>query len=277
MTLYFFLLITVIRVFVPITCDAFVGLKIYSTHVNWFFSPVVVLVVQSCPALCNPMDCSPPGSSVHEFSRQEYWNGLPFPSPGVFPTQDWNPGLLLCRQILYHLSHQGSYFCSYPSIIWKDIFSVQIIGYLSILISSLIFTFTLPLFSNKICGRLAFSLFSFYFCFLLRMLAIYVQVHTDLRKEFGLLAPTPILMCNLIILYSFFCIWDLSYSANIFLKFSWVCFSWICPGLEPRDLAWCILGLYHHWGTLIISPNAFEIMSAISWPCDWTLSVGREH
>ena len=30
---------------------------------------------------CNPMDCSPPGSSVHGLSRQEYWIALPFPSP----------------------------------------------------------------------------------------------------------------------------------------------------------------------------------------------------
>ena len=38
------------------------------------------------------------------FSRQEYWSGLPFPSPGIFPTQESNPGLphpLHCRQILY--------------------------------------------------------------------------------------------------------------------------------------------------------------------------------
>ena len=42
-----------------------------------------------------------------EFSRQEYWSGLPFPSPGDFPTQGSNPGLLLCRQMLYPLSHQG--------------------------------------------------------------------------------------------------------------------------------------------------------------------------
>ena len=41
----------------------------------------------SCPALCNPMDCSLPGSS-----RQEYGSGLPFPSsrdlpnPGIEPT-----------------------------------------------------------------------------------------------------------------------------------------------------------------------------------------------
>ena len=37
-----------------------------------------------------------------EFSRQEYWSGLPFPSPGVFLTQGLNPSLLHCRKILYH-------------------------------------------------------------------------------------------------------------------------------------------------------------------------------
>ena len=35
------------------------------------------------------MKCSPPGSSVHGFPRQEYWSGLPFPSPGDLP----NPGI----------------------------------------------------------------------------------------------------------------------------------------------------------------------------------------
>ena len=46
-----------------------------------------------------------------EFSRQEYCSGLPFPSPGVFPSREdlpylgLKPGLLHCRQILYHLSH----------------------------------------------------------------------------------------------------------------------------------------------------------------------------
>ena len=82
------------------------------------------------------------------FSRQEYWSGLPRPPPGdipnpgieprspalqvdslpseppgklkntrvgslsllqrTFPTQELNPGLLHCRQILYQPSHQGS-------------------------------------------------------------------------------------------------------------------------------------------------------------------------
>ena len=40
---------------------------------------------QLCLTLCNSTDCSPPGSSVHEFSRQEYWNGLPCPPPGHLP------------------------------------------------------------------------------------------------------------------------------------------------------------------------------------------------
>ena len=40
--------------------------------------------------LYHPMDCSPPGSSVHGFSRQEYRSGLPFPSPGEsFWPRDW--------------------------------------------------------------------------------------------------------------------------------------------------------------------------------------------
>ena len=38
-------------------------------------------LLQSCPTLCDPMDGSPPGSPSLEFSRQEHWSGLPFPSP----------------------------------------------------------------------------------------------------------------------------------------------------------------------------------------------------
>ena len=42
-----------------------------------------------------------------EFSRPEYWSSLAF-LQGIFPTQGSNPGLLHCRQILYHLNHKGS-------------------------------------------------------------------------------------------------------------------------------------------------------------------------
>ena len=44
-----------------------------------------------------------------EFSRQEYWSGLPFLQE-IFLTQGWNPGLLHCRQILHRLSRQGGFW-----------------------------------------------------------------------------------------------------------------------------------------------------------------------
>ena len=70
---------------------------------------MLCLVIQSCLTLCNPVDCSPPGSSVHGDSPEKntgvgchalFW--------GIFPTQGSNPGIPHCRQILYRLSHQGS-------------------------------------------------------------------------------------------------------------------------------------------------------------------------
>ena len=56
-----------------------------------------------------PMDCSPPGSSVHGDSPGKN-SGVGYHTllQGILPTQGWEPGLLHCRQILYHLSHQGS-------------------------------------------------------------------------------------------------------------------------------------------------------------------------
>ena len=48
-------------------------------------------VTQSCPTLCEPMDCSPPGFSVHGFPRQEYWRGLPCPPRGDLPTPGMEP------------------------------------------------------------------------------------------------------------------------------------------------------------------------------------------
>ena len=48
---------------------------------NWIEEFRVVCVCVSRVWLCDPMDYSLPGSSVHGFSRQEYWSGLPFHSP----------------------------------------------------------------------------------------------------------------------------------------------------------------------------------------------------
>ena len=70
---------------------------------------MLCLVVQSCPTPCDPMDCNLPGSPVHGDSPDKNTGvGCHAVLQGIFPTQGSNPGLLHCRQILYHLSHQGS-------------------------------------------------------------------------------------------------------------------------------------------------------------------------
>ena len=64
---------------------------------------------QSCPTLCDPMDWSLPASSVHGDSLGKNTGVRCYALlQGIFPTQGLNPGLLHCRQILYHLSHQAS-------------------------------------------------------------------------------------------------------------------------------------------------------------------------
>ena len=68
---------------------------------------VVVLVTQSCPSLCNPTDCSPPGSSVHGILQARILERVAIPFPQrIFPTQGSNLGLLQSRQILYPLSYR---------------------------------------------------------------------------------------------------------------------------------------------------------------------------
>ena len=52
------------------------------------------LVAQSYLTLRDPMDCSPPALSVYGISRQEYWRGLPFPSPGDLANPGIETGLL---------------------------------------------------------------------------------------------------------------------------------------------------------------------------------------
>ena len=59
----------------------------------------------ACVHICAKLLQSYPTLSM-EFSRQEYWSELPFPSPGDLSNPGSNPGLPHCRQSLYHLSHQ---------------------------------------------------------------------------------------------------------------------------------------------------------------------------
>ena len=67
------------------------------------------LVAKSCPTLATSLTVAFQVSLSMQFSRQEYWSGLPFPSPGDLPSQGIKPSLLRCRQIVYRLSYKGSH------------------------------------------------------------------------------------------------------------------------------------------------------------------------
>ena len=76
---------------------------------SWGCRRCVCSVAQSSLTLCDPMDCSLPGSSVSGDSPGKNTGvGCQALLQGLFPTQGSNPGLPHCRQILYRLSHQGS-------------------------------------------------------------------------------------------------------------------------------------------------------------------------
>ena len=75
-------------------------------------------LLQLCPTLRNPVDCSLAGSSVHGILQQEYWSGLPWPPPGDFPTQGlssyvsrllhWQAGFFTTRATWEHQGDPGS-------------------------------------------------------------------------------------------------------------------------------------------------------------------------
>ena len=81
-----------------IECSTFTAssFKIWKSSTGIPSPPLALFVVmlatakslQSCPTLCNPRNCSPPGSPIPEFCMQEHWSGLPFPSP-VHENEKW--------------------------------------------------------------------------------------------------------------------------------------------------------------------------------------------
>ena len=66
-------------------------------------------LLQSCPTLCDPMDCSPPGPSVHEILQALEWVDLPSSGessqPGIKPV---SPAILALQVDSLPLSHWGS-------------------------------------------------------------------------------------------------------------------------------------------------------------------------
>ena len=70
------------------------------------FYPVLCLVTQSCQTLCDPMDCSPPGSSVFGVlqARILEWVVIPF-SKGSPQPRDGTQVSCMASRYFYHLSH----------------------------------------------------------------------------------------------------------------------------------------------------------------------------
>ena len=64
--------------------------------------------LQFCLTLCDTVDCSPPGSPVHGFSRQGYWSGLSCPPARHFPYSGMEPMSLISPALA------GSFFTSVP-------------------------------------------------------------------------------------------------------------------------------------------------------------------
>ena len=75
-------------------------------HCEWTRLQLLLFSPKSCPALCNPIDCSLPGSSVHRVSQAGV--GCHFLLQGIFLTQGVNPHLLDWQVDSLPLSHQGS-------------------------------------------------------------------------------------------------------------------------------------------------------------------------
>jgi len=91
-----------------LSVDAFKVKQTVLVTTGQFWIKVKVKVAQFCPTLCDPMDCSLPGSCL--WNSPGKYNGVDCHSllQGIFPTQGSTRSLLHCRWILYHLSYQGS-------------------------------------------------------------------------------------------------------------------------------------------------------------------------
>ena len=87
--------------------------------VFWLYH--VCLVTQMCPTLCDPMDCSPPGFSVHRISQARILECVAISSPRVSSKpKDQMPVFWIGRQILYHWATREAPGLMLPKIISDD-------------------------------------------------------------------------------------------------------------------------------------------------------------
>ena len=78
--------------------------QVITTVILYMYIHTAAKSLQSYPTLCDPIDGSPPGSPSMGFSRQEYWSGVPLPSPG--------------KSTRYHIYDTDIYRDRYDTYIW---------------------------------------------------------------------------------------------------------------------------------------------------------------
>ena len=89
---------------------------------------VPVLVFQSCPTLCDSMDCTCQASPSMGFSRPEYWSGLACPPPGDLPDPGTEPAAPTSSELAGGFSATSA-TCKAPNWFYKtNIFSVVMYG-----------------------------------------------------------------------------------------------------------------------------------------------------
>ena len=92
----------------PALADGFFLPYILLTILIKYFAVCVNCLIMSNSFFVTPWTVALKAPLSLEFSRQEHWNRLTFPTPGIFQNQELNPDLPHYRQILYHVSYQGS-------------------------------------------------------------------------------------------------------------------------------------------------------------------------
>ena len=131
-----------------------------------------VLVTQSCLTLCHPWTVAHQLLCPWDFPGKNVGVGCYSLLQGIFLTQGFNLGLLHCRQILYHLTHQGSPFLG----LWPNHSSFQ--------------SQHLHIFKASICKPLCFHVaFSFVCvnCFpFIRTLEIVFRTYSDNSRQYPL-------------------------------------------------------------------------------------------
>ena len=167
-------------------------LSIVSTLVQPLHSFWCAKSLQSFPTFCDPMDCSPPGSSVHGLSRQEHWSELPFPPPVDLPDPGIEPTSLMSDALA------GIFFTTEPP------FFLEL---LVIALSSSLVTYWTP---SNLGDSSSGDLFAFSYC------------------SWGSLSKNARVVCRFLLQSTTFC----QNSSLWLIRLGWPCMSWLIASLS---------------------------------------------